>query len=331
MQSGTDAALAPEPHVPGSVDPNVVPSGEKVAQDGAKATALGLDKWPTPGPAASRLLGDAKDTQEKHTRVLRSSGGARVYTPERKVLHDRIVNSLLRERMPVENGRGEVEMHPNPDGAELKPTGKTPTALFMAGGSASGKSSALGLEENKAVTPESAVHIDPDEIKSMIPEYVALVNEGDKYAAAAVHEESSDISKRLLSEAMARGLNVVRDGTGDSPGPKFANQVREMKQAGYEVHAFYVNAPTDVAVARSISRAQKTGRYVPIPEVRSQHKNVSARFAEHIQPLVEDGTISNLRMFDTSEVPTLFADGGGGTLNIHDQGLFDGFIAKAGE
>jgi predicted ABC-type ATPase len=331
-ESGKDkSAPNPEPHVPGSVDAHAVPSGEKVAQDGAKAHELGLDVWPVKGEAATRLLGDAADTQEKHTRVLRSSGGGRIYTPERKLLHDQIIDSLLRERMPVENNKGEMEMHPNPAGQELKPTGKTPTALFLAGGSASGKTSALGLEENKDVTPQSAVHVDPDEIKALIPEYVALVNEGDKFAAAAVHEESSDIAKRLLVEAMGRGLNVVRDGTGDSPGPKFANQIREMKRAGYEVHAFYVNAPIDVAVARSISRAQKTGRYVPIPEVRAQHKNVSARFVEHIQPLVEDGTVAKLRMFQTEGEPVLFADGEGGKFNIHDQGLFDGFTAKANE
>lgn len=316
-------AATPEPATPAPA--TATPDVLKQVQE------AGLDDWPTKGDAAQEILGDAKDTQEFHTVTTRGQGGTRRYTPERKKLHDRIVDSLLRQRMEVQNARGETELHPDPNGEFLpKPEG-APRVLFMAGGTASGKSTALALDDNADVQPPGAVHIDPDEIKSMIPEYVQMVRAQDRYAASAVHEESSDIAKRLQAEAIRRGLNVVLDGTGNSGSGKFAGKMKDMKEAGYQIDAFYVNAPTEVAIERAIDRARKTGRWVPTPEIRNQHKNVSARFNDDIKPLVEDGTINSIRMYDTGAEPTMFASGGNGRFEIHDPALHDQFVAKGTE
>lgn len=318
--------------------PEATPDGPVPVADTLKQVReAGLDEWPKKGDEATRLLGDANDTRDLHTVTVRGSGSVRRYTPERQKLHDSIIDTLLRKRMEVLNDRGETELHPDPNGEFLaKPEG-TPRALFMAGGTASGKSTALSLAENADVTPPDAVHIDPDEIKSMIPEYVQMVRAKDKYAANGVHEESSDIASRLKDEAHSRGLNIVLDGTGDSGmnadgQGKFASKIKSMKDSGYDTHLFYVNAPTEMAVERAIDRAYKTGRWVPTPEIRKQHKTVSARFDDSVKPLIEDGTVSSVRMYDTTgDPPTLFASGGNGRFEVHDQALHDAFIAKAKE
>ena len=298
-----------------------------------------VSAWPEKGMKAREVLGAFDSTHDKHTVVV---GGAHVYTPERQQLHDEIIDTLLRQRkaVPVLNEDGspkldyrgvpKVEMYPDPDGEPLQPAGEK-RVLFVAGGTASGKSSALALEENADVMPENAVNIDPDEIKAMLPEYVQMVLARDKYAAVGVHLESGDIAKRLLDEAQIRGLNITRDGTGDSPEPKFAKEISKMAAAGYAPHLFYVNAPTEVAVERAAERARETGRHVPESQIREIHKNVSARFVEDIRPLIEDGTISKLSMYQTEGDPVLFAEGVGGSFRVTSQALYDTFVLKAQE
>lgn len=302
-----------------------------------------ISAWPEKGAKAHEVLGSAESTWEKHSVVIPSINNARVYSPERKVLHDQIIDTLLRKRklVPVTSddgspkldhrGEPKYELHPDPDGDPLRTVGERPRVLFVAGGTASGKSSAMGLEENAMVVPPDAVNIDPDEIKAMLPEYVEMIGSGDKYAAVGVHLESGQIARRLLNEAMRRGLNISRDGTGDSPGMKFAKEISKMSAAGYEVHVFYVNAPTDVAVERAERRARETGRWVPESQIREIHKNVSARFTQHVLPLVREGTISKLSMYQTEGDPVPIAEGGGGSFQVLDQRLYDRFVAKRNE
>lgn len=287
----------------------------------------------TPGHEGPELHPNDKDSQATHSRVL--PDGRRVYSDERAVLHDSIVEKILS----------------GPDGKPLKaPASGRKQVLFMAGGSASGKSSALRMEQG--ITPEGAAHIDVDQIKEMLPEFNELVTAKDKRAASFTHEESSDLGKRVLREAMRRGLNITRDGTGDSGGGtakqpgKFAGQILDMKDADYDVSVFYVNAPTDVAVVRAAARAEKQGRWVPEREIRAQHANVSARFVEEIRPMVEDGTISKISMYETFDDPSMqtppvkFAEGGPPagqpspgepSFRVLDQGLYDAFALKSRE
>lgn len=326
------AAAAKEPKPKGPKEPSPskpkTPPKPKLADTLKEIEQAGLDGWPPKGDEATRLLGDAKDTQEAHTVQVRGKAGTRYYTPERQQLHNRIIDTLLRKRMEVPNSRGDGEMHPDPNGEFLTAPTEGRRVLFLAGATASGKTSALGLPENAEVLPPDAVHIDPDEIKAMIPEYVQMVRAKDRYAASGVHEESSDIAKRLRDEAVSRGLNMIVDGTGDSGSGKFASKMTAAKAEGYDVHVFYVNAPVEVALERAVTRAQRTGRWVPESEIRTQHEQVSARFPE-IRKLVEDGTINDIKMFQTEAAPVLMASGGNGSFNVHDPALLDEFVAKA--
>jgi hypothetical protein len=149
-----------------------------------------------------------------------------------------------------------------------------------------------------------------------------------KYAATGVHEESSDLGKRLQSEAMELGLPVVVDGTGDSKKGKFTGKMQDMHDAGYDVSGMYVTIPTDEAVVRATKRAMESGRWVPTPELRSQHEHVSANFPD----VAALPFLSDLKLYDNAGDgdPVLVSEGRGGKLTIHDQARHTEFLAKAG-
>lgn len=313
-------------------DPEVVQRNLKLVEE------IGLNDWPEKGELATQILGDAKDTEEKFTiSVPGHPEPVLVWTPEREALHDQIIGALLRRRKLNENGEPAIL---DPEGDELAAPEGTPRALFMGGGTASGKTTALRLAENQDVQPEDAAIIDPDEIKGMLPEYKAMVEGGERYAASGVHEESSYLAKRLQREAVARGLNVIVDGTGDSQiknpddeaeANKLRNKMRVFKDAGYQVSAFYVNAPVDVALVRATGRAMHTGRWVPKPEIESIHKGVSQRFQTEVLSAVEEGLLSDLRGYhNIGETPTkMFHLDENGKFVVLEQEIYDAFIEKA--
>jgi adenylylsulfate kinase-like enzyme len=75
-----------------------------------------------------------------------------------------------------------------------------PEAILTGGGSGAGKSTAVKLyfeiiEEHESV---SRTLIDADEIKKHLPEYEKLVEEDVERMALILHDESSDISQKLI-------------------------------------------------------------------------------------------------------------------------------------
>lgn len=332
-----------------------VPEGQaKPASTLDDIERLGLNAWPEKGEVAQRVLGKAKDTQELHRAAGAASpgGGGAVYSSARKPVHDAVAGralagpalELLGEEHAITRKLTEGKTLTDQDKEVLRAAasaargGEKPSALFMGGGSASGKSSALRAAPE--LVPSAAVHIDPDAFKEQLPEYQEMVKGGERYAASGAHEESADLAKRVQAEARELGLNMLVDGTGDSkaaqrdeagnvtePG-KFAKKLIDADKAGYKVNSLYVTIPTDEAVQRSVKRAQKSGRFVPVPEVRNQHRNVSANFPEIAAlPFVND-----LKVFDNQEQePRLIAQGSGGKIEPKDEELYRQFLAKAGE
>ena len=330
------------------------PSDEEVQAALAKAQEIGLNKWPKPGALAQMILGDSKDTQQKFTSgssttVGRTADGAPDYIAERKILHDRIADILLRRRRKVTDAKGRERYVLDPNGPYLKPPADgQPIVVFMGGGTASGKTTALNLPENADEIPEDAIIIDPDEIKAMLPEYQDMVIGGEKYAASGIHEESSDIAARMRYEAKVRGLHVVLDGTGDTPVKEndenkvlkrmrgFAGEDDTNDEGGpaYRVRAFYVSADTDVAVIRATRRAMGSGRWVPEPEIRKIHSGVSQRFQADMMQAIEEGVLTGLKGYDSTNLDSpqrMFHLDNEGKFIVVKQDLYDKFIAKKDE
>lgn len=258
-----------------------------------------------PGGKSLRLALDGQDTQTRYT--LSDGVGGRVYTDERTRVQDAIIEKLFEGAVPAEG---------------------TPTAIFLAGGSASGKSTI-----EKGLDTQGMVTIDSDAIKKMLPEYIDLMKiGGDARAPAAmnVHEESSDIAARAYEMAKERGFSVVIDGTGNSGPGKFLSKLDDARDSGYDVDVVYVSAPTAVAQARAKKRAERDGRLVPPEVIASIHKGVSRAFEGDI--LTSDYPV---QVWDTGaegQPPALIYERARGAEGrVKDQTLFSAFLAKAKE
>ena len=215
------------------------------------------------------------------------------------------------------------------DAASKARGGKKPTALFMAGGPASGKTS--GLNQAPELKPESAISINSDDVKVLLPEFIEQKNAGERAAAATVHEESSDVSKDLVADASDLGLNVVMDGTGNSKPGKFIKKLDDLYQDGYEIDVLLVSVGTDEAVVRAMNRAQRSGRWVPEPEIRKSHKLVSA----NMESVIAAPWIRSVTMYENAgsadEPPTLMGKGERGEFAVADEPAISAFWAKATE
>jgi predicted ABC-type ATPase len=137
------------------------------------------------------------------------------------------------------------------------------TLFFMGGHPGSGKSTLL--KSGKLTVPDNkkAAHLDPDEIKELIPEYQQWVAEGVSTAAMLVHEESNDI----LNEASKRAINAEQDVVLDTLGNGYFEKVRDrlnwFRSKGYRVVGNYTTRDLQESIKGVRERADFTGRRVP--------------------------------------------------------------------
>jgi predicted ABC-type ATPase len=228
-------------------------------------------------------------------------------TPERQALHDRIIAKTLAGTSRSAH----------------------PTATFMGGGPASGKSEMLKMR------PAKGVIIDPDAIKAQLPEYQSMLDAGDKSAAAYVHEESSAIAKKIVAEAVAGKRDFTLDGTGDGDYAKLAGKVEAARKSGYLTHGQYVTVHTDTAAERAAKRGARTGRVVPETFLRETHAGVSGAFRQ----AVEHDLFDSAELWDNNSRKELGAIGikligsktGGGTFSVTDPVAWNQFLAKEHE
>lgn len=265
--------------------------------------------WPVPAgePSAQGQLPQqqpAAVTVPRDTTEMHTVNGK--WTASRQALHDDIVSGMLRTARPV-------------------PPGEQPRAYVMGGGPASGKSTVIS--RGQVQLPENLVRVDSDAIKLRIPEYQRMVEAGDTSAAAFAHEESSYISKRVMSEAAEARYNVLLDGTGDTAIESLTKKVEQLRAGGQRVVANYVSLDTDLAVQLSERRAAATGRRVPIDYIRQVHESISRILPEAI----ERNLFDELYLYDTNiaNTPRLVLSQVDGRTVIHSAQLWDDFLRKA--
>jgi predicted ABC-type ATPase len=285
----------------------------------AEIRAAGLDKWPEPGPKALELLGDNKTTAEMYGPEEPGDDKFPEYATDRKSGWLSLIEAELSGKTPPVDADG---------------TPIPPHALFMAGGSASGKSTVLRENREMLAPPEQhTVHVDPDRIKEQMAahgmtEYQEMRDAGDRYAASAVHHESGDIAALMVKMAKEAGLNVIIDGTGNSEPGLFRTQLEEMRDSNYTVDVLYVNRPTQESVNLSIIRAEREGRFVPVEKIREIHKKVSVVFRDEISHL---DWLNSLIVYDAEgPIASLTPEGKMEELEGAEQRYAD-FVVKADE
>jgi hypothetical protein len=125
-------------------------------------------------------------------------------------------------------------------------------ATILLGPPAAGKST---IAEGLALDQRAAI-LDPDEIKKTLPEYEGGVG------AAAVHEESSDLTKILEALMRAEGTNMIVPKVGGSVG-SIQKLIDRMRESGYDVAVVNMAVEPDEAYRRMIGRFVDTGRIIP--------------------------------------------------------------------
>lgn len=269
-----------------------------------KISDLNLNQWPQQmGVAGRSVFGKANNTEE----LYRHNGE---WSQSRKALHDQIIDAHFDGKVP----------------------GESKTAYYTAGGGASGKSAALfnvggknaGLDD--LAGRKDVIAIDPDRIKTMLPEYMKLLDAGDPSAAAAVHEESSALAKAIVKRAQDQGYSVLVDTTGSSS--TFVDKLEASAAKGYDVKVTMFSTPTNEAITRSVSRGDRSGRYIAIQPLKTAHKGASTE----LDKWRSSKGIGEWRVYDNSSAPPkLVAEGGGGKETIYDPVLWKAILAKKDE
>jgi hypothetical protein len=183
-------------------------------------------------PEIARFLDDVRN---------RPTTDARMETPEGQAMLDQWIETLA-----AQGGFAKADDMPVP-AADMR---RDRIIDIVIGPPASGKSSAIA---DDLLIARKAFLADSDEAKKLIPEFDGGLG------ANAVHEESSTVSKRLLTRMIVEGVNIVYPTVGDNPA-KVRTKIDELIEAGYTVNLHMVDLPIDQALTRAVGRFITTGR-----------------------------------------------------------------------
>ena len=237
------------------------------------------------------------------------------WTPERARLHQKLVDNHF-ARIPHATKAGKYVK------GTVRPVSK-PTAEILGGGPSAGKGTAV--MKNTKFT-RNRVHIDPDEIKAMLPEYGQAVARGSAQAASIVHTESSYISQLIADRAAKGKYNFLMDGTGDGSFEKLIERLSTYRAGGARVSAHYVTIDTEAAVARSAVRGAETGRFVPDEYIRQVH----GRLSSVVPRALNEGHFDDFVLWDNNgKAAFRVAQVADGKLEILDPKAWKRFLDKA--
>jgi len=191
-----------------------------------------------------------------------------IYTPERKRIHNVIINKFLRKDTKSRN----------PD-------------IYVFGGVAgSGKSSTLAR-----FVKEKAMTINNDDIKTALSIYdPSPIRQYPLIHASYLHEESSDIEKEMIERALALKKDIILDRTLASY-KKNRDLLMRIKCKGYRVTILGTNLPPHIALIRASARFIKKGRYVPLDIIAEKGSQTNASVLKMAKQIF----VSKSRVFDT--------------------------------
>ena len=282
-----------------------IPRGQLIGQPGARGTLLGDDIDLPPVPDEPLGMGKGVEIPSEILTEIDHSATKFVvdgkFVPEREELHDAIVNEILKD----------------------VPVSEAPTFHFMGGGTASGKSSFLNADGIPGLKAGQYAHIDPDDIKRMLPETAKMIKLDDPSWVGYTHEESSYLSKRVMKAASERKVDYLLDGTGDSTPKSVAGKLKSARDAGYKVDAYYVNVPFDIAMERELARSITSGRKVPEGIIRSTHAGVSNTLPEVMTQF------DSLKLFDNVNGQKLIMEVTNGKVRVVEPEMYETFLEKA--
>jgi predicted ABC-type ATPase len=230
------------------------------------------------------------------------------YPKERRSLHKMINNWYVQKASPRDDSSKEEK-----------------TVWFLGGGGGSGKTTAF--EGGTIGIPTDALRVDPDEIKTMIPEYREWVNQGVGEAASFVHSESKHVFEHVTHSLVNANADFVYDTTGNGSYSNLKTKIEDLKRKGHKVRARYMTISLEEALLRAEIREQKEGRRVPKDQLIHNHQEVST----NVIKALTDNLFDDLELYDNSGTgdPRLILTAKNGELEVYEPELLAQFMDKS--
>jgi len=147
---------------------------------------------------------------------------------------------------------------------EVSPS-RRPWIVFSAGTMAVGKGYVMSTLNERGLFPlNELLHIDPDMIKSELPEMSGYLQIDPVNAASKVHRESTQMADILLEHALQLRLPTLVDGSLKDV-QYYKSLMARIRHdfPEYQLAILHVTASPDIIRARAQSRAENTGRAIP--------------------------------------------------------------------
>jgi predicted ABC-type ATPase len=202
--------------------------------------------------------GHASNSQgQKNSRDRHTDPKTHDYTPERKKLHNDIVEATL---------------------ASAK-SSATPVAHFVTGHSASGKSKFYKDVITKYYKDLAEMNVDniKEKLGGNTPEY---------------HDEGGDVMQQLMEKAIEQHKHFAYNGIIKDT-PKYQTMLAKLKQRGYNIDADVVATDLKTALQRAKERSERTGQVVPEDEIKDNHAKFTLGvdlLKNYTKPNYYDGT-----------------------------------------
>ncbi|CAJ1913586.1 unnamed protein product [Cylindrotheca closterium] len=140
--------------------------------------------------------------------------------------------------------------------------------IFTAGCMGAGKTHTLrelSKDDIFSFDLNSFVSVDPDEIRSQLPEYRVYIEKDPLHAGEFTRKEAGMLVEILTEEALERGNNVLVDGSlKDAVWYKAYFEMLRHKYPRIKIGIIHVTAPVEDILQRVEQRAQTTGRRIPM-------------------------------------------------------------------
>lgn len=259
-----------------------------------------------PPTFTSPMFGQVLIGNPQPTTILIDKESGR-YIKERRKLHKAIVAWHLQ--------RASVKQQKSKD---------KKTVYWLGGGGGAGKTSAF--EAGTINIPTDLLRADPDEIKTMIPEYREWLYRGDGRSADLVHDESKHIFESTVHGLVELDSDFVYDTTGNGSYDKMVKKIDDLKRRGHEVKARYLTISLEEAILRAEKREAETGRLVPRHQLIHNHQEVST----NVIRAISDGLFDDLELYDNQgEEARLILKAEGGKVKVLDPVAVRDFMYKS--
>jgi len=192
------------------------------------------------------------------------------YRRERQLLQDAVISEYL-VKATIKDKDGKYCSTPT-----------EPFVVFTAGAMGAGKGHVINYMDTNGYFPlASFVLVDPDEIRSLFPEYELYKSENPFKAGEMTRKEAGYIVEILTLFAMQAGKNVLVDGS--LRDWEWYGEYFDQLKGDYpavKISILHIDAPRDVIIKRAEARGNITGRKIPIETLEMAIRQVPISVAK---------------------------------------------------